>query len=120
MKADSTGRPVIVLNRPEYRREVEHGLRFWEAAGVGVNVDSPADLDAAIVRAVEDPPDVAAAREAALDIVYSPRSGGAAIAAAAIVDWATGLEFKPLPFGRRQARTQIQNFRSARAMRPIA
>ena len=96
----ATGRPVIVLNRPEirdaqgivtdpgYRRSVSHGLRFWDAAGVGVNVDDPAALEAAVRLAVEDPPDQKLAREAALDLVYAYRSGAAERAAAAIREWA--------------------------------
>jgi hypothetical protein len=85
----TTGRPVVVLNQPAYRRNVEHGLRFWEAAGVGVNVDDPLRLGAAVDRAIEDAPEVAEAREAALRIVYQPLRGGAELAAAALMDWAT-------------------------------
>jgi hypothetical protein len=47
--------PVILLNPPQYRKHVEHGLRFWECAGVGENVDEPAQLEAAVNRAVQHP-----------------------------------------------------------------
>lgn len=91
----SLGRPVLVLNEPigrtpdrGYRRDRHHGLRFWDAAGVGINVWSPADLPDAIERALSDPPEVAAAREAALRRVYTHRSGAAARAAGVLMEWA--------------------------------
>ena len=80
----STGRPVVVLNAHGYRRDVSHGLRFWDAAGIGVNVDRPGDLLDGIARALEQRPEDVAAREAALDVVYGVRSGSAQLAAAAI------------------------------------
>jgi hypothetical protein len=80
----ATGRPVVVLNSPEYRREVNHGLRFWDAAHVGVNVERASGLIPAVARALDDAPDRKAAREDALDIVYAHRSGAAQRAATVI------------------------------------
>jgi hypothetical protein len=83
----ATGRPVVVLNAKAWSRKGQHGLRFWEAAEVGINVDDPVNLEASIALALVDPPNRQAAREAALDIVYGVRHGGAARAADIIVDW---------------------------------
>jgi hypothetical protein len=81
----STGRPVVVVNGRHFRRDVEHGLRFWEASGVGVNCDSPADLVPSIRAALDDHHQ--AERERALGIVYAHRKGSAKRAAKAIGDW---------------------------------
>lgn len=93
----STGRPVVVLNLPEYRRDVEHGLRFWAAANVGIQVDDPRRLADAVEEAGQRDdfrsftyargqwPDWD--REAALNIVYAVRTNVAAAAAAVVMDW---------------------------------
>jgi len=82
----STGRPVVLMNAKQYRRHVHHGLRFWEAASVGVQVDDKADLASCIDRALSDPPEQQAAREAALSVVYAYRGNAANRAAAAILE----------------------------------
>lgn len=85
----ATGRPVVVLNSPEYRRNVNHGLRFWEAADVGVQVERAEGLVAAIGEALKDAPARQEARENALGIVYAHRSGAAERAALVIEETLT-------------------------------
>lgn len=47
----ASGHPVVMLNHPTYRREIEHGLRFWECSDVGIPCDKKWDLEASIERA---------------------------------------------------------------------
>lgn len=82
----STGRPVVLLNAPWFRRDVELGLRFWAAADVGRQVDDPTQLVSTVGAALTSG-DHESEREAALELVYASRSGAAKRAAAAIVDW---------------------------------
>ncbi len=78
----ATGRPVVLLNSRRYRRSVNHGLRFWDAAHVGLSVNSADGLASAIGTAYMDPPGLREARGQALALVYAP--GDAATAAEAI------------------------------------
>jgi DNA-binding transcriptional LysR family regulator len=81
----ATGRPVVLLNSPAWRRDVNHGLRFWDAAHVGINVDEPGQLVGSVLEALQD--DHHADREDALNLVYQPRTNAAASAATAVTDW---------------------------------
>jgi hypothetical protein len=48
-------RPVVVLNAPWYRRNVHHGVRFWELIP-GEQVDHPRGLAPAVNRALTEDP----------------------------------------------------------------
>lgn len=63
-EAAALGLPVVVVNSQAWRREVEHGKRFWEWADVGLQVNHPDEL----IRAVEETLccDPQAARRAAI------------------------------------------------------
>jgi hypothetical protein len=82
----STGRPVVVLNDPGFRKDVHHGGRFWSWADVGPQVDIPATIGDVIEQAFSE--DWTARREAVLAEVYPVRTGAARLAAEALMEWA--------------------------------
>lgn len=72
--------PVVVLNAPWYRRDVHHGLRFWDAADVGLQVNEPDELVPAIAWTLHHDP-LRDRRRAIAAEVYPQPEGGAARAA---------------------------------------
>lgn len=84
----STGRPVVLMNGPNYRRFVEHGLRFWDASVVGMSAE-PGELVDAVTGSMlaVGNPQMEYMREKALTTVYPIRSGAGKIAADVITKW---------------------------------
>ncbi len=77
--------PVVVLNSRHYRRNVNHGLRFWEAATIGPQVDRPDQLLPAVMRALELRPADVAERERCIGLAYTHRDGSSAERAATAI-----------------------------------
>ena len=82
-----TGKPVVVLNIPTYRRTVKHGLRFWEYHDVGQNCNEPSQLLSAIENALLDIPQQKLLREQAVNAVFPLQGNAAMMAAKAVVDF---------------------------------
>jgi hypothetical protein len=75
-------RPVVVLNASYYRRDVHHGLRFWEDVP-GIQVNKASELQDAIQEAVENDT-FAAERRRITEKVYPYLGQSAARSAQAI------------------------------------
>jgi CDP-glycerol glycerophosphotransferase (TagB/SpsB family) len=84
-EAAAVGIPVVVLNSPLYRRDVEHGLRFWEAAQVGPNCDSARELHSKIFESIDPTEQQVKETERCLDLVYTLRDGSSSKAAVEVI-----------------------------------
>lgn len=80
-EAAAVGVPVVILNAPWYRRDVWHGLRFWEHLP-GPMVDTPDRLE----RAIEEAPEWYEDRRITSEAIYGDTDGAAERAAAAILE----------------------------------
>lgn len=69
-EAAAIGMPVLCMNSKHYRRDVEHGLRFWEAVP-GLEVDLPAEFENSVNLAMADPPTLQERRARAVQEAYS-------------------------------------------------
>ena len=79
-----TGKPVIILNAPWYRKNIHHGIRFWDYIP-GPQVDDPKRLELMMLRAVRNPRQWDYIREPVIDKLY-PYFGESAKRAATVIE----------------------------------
>jgi len=82
-----TGKPVVILNAPQFRKNVHHGIRFWEYSDVGPQVNQPGELRAAIEQAIAEPDVYQVQREKAVQDLYPYLGESSARAARCIEDF---------------------------------
>lgn len=76
----STGRPIVWMNAPTYRRNIDHGGRFWNWTDGIPTVDRPEELPGAVEAALSGVHDEAYRK--LVDSVYVACDGQAAVRAA--------------------------------------
>jgi len=69
----SLDRPIVWLTPPHYRRDVHHGLRFWDALVLGPEATRPEDVPDAIKQAITE----YRPHDELLDGLYAGRDGAA-------------------------------------------
>lgn len=80
-----TGKPVVVLNAPWFRRDVHWGIRFWDYSDVGLMVEHPAELFGAVDRTLAEYGTICAPeRRRAVTDLY-PYAGHSAYRAAEVI-----------------------------------
>lgn len=80
-EAAALGIPVLSLNAPWFRRDVSHGLRFWDTIP-GLQIDDGWELRGGLERALADPPEARDLRLAAVAAAYDGLVDGEATARA--------------------------------------
>lgn len=81
----STGRPVVFLNAPWYRADIDFGGRFWDWPRGQVQINDPDELVHGIAYALRDPWSARSARERMVRKVYAHTDGRAADRAVAAI-----------------------------------
>lgn len=90
-----TGKPVVIMNAPWFRKEIHFGIRFWEYADIGPQVEGPEELlsvisDQLSVISGQANDEFACARKRMIDDLYPYLGCAAQRAAGAILGFAGG------------------------------
>jgi hypothetical protein len=80
----TTGKPVVIMNAPQFRKNKNFGIRFWLYVDIGSQVEGPEELIGAIEATLQDPMKYQEAREKAVKDLFPYLGCSATRAAAAI------------------------------------
>lgn len=83
----TTGKPVIMLNAPWFRRDVHYGLRFWDYTDIGPVVENPDRLGVVIKMTLDSPGIRRSQREKAVRDLYPFLGVSAMLAAEVLVNY---------------------------------
>lgn len=78
-----TGKPIILLNAPFYRKNIHHGIRFWTHIG-GIQVDNIKDLLPSIQRTLSNPNEYKTIRDEIVSELYPNRGKATKLSVKAI------------------------------------
>lgn len=79
-----TGKPVILLNAPQFRKQVNWGIRFWDYTDFAPMVDNPGDLISILELTLKYPHEHVEARKKMVKDLY-PYKGDSAFRAAEMI-----------------------------------
>jgi len=80
-----TGKPVILMNAPHFRKDIHFGIRFWDYTDIGYQVKTPRELKEAIQNTIIDPNKFLKQRQKAVKDLYPYLGNSAKVAANAIL-----------------------------------
>jgi hypothetical protein len=78
--------PVVLLNSPKYRKNVNHGLRFWDCANIGPQAEPTDNLEEKIFEAINPTEKQVKETSEALKIVYTVTDGTSSQLAAKTIE----------------------------------
>lgn len=92
-----TGKPVVLMNAPWFRKNVHHGIRFWDYTNIGPQVDDPFELEDKIVEGFQKQFEYRAARREMIKDLYPYLGGSAEQAAGILIHYFGSLSGDTLP-----------------------
>ena len=84
-------RPVVILNAPWFRRDVDYGIRWWDYTDIGPQCNSPDDLLDKVKESLEDKTKYAPQRRKAVKELYPFLGESAHLGGTAISDFVKGV-----------------------------